>query len=60
MLRVFGSFLALFGLLGVLVHLYGLAFLFGGSAAMLLVIDLLLTKLATGSRASRTRIGSVL
>jgi len=60
MLRAFGAFLCVFCLLGLLVHLFGLASLFGATAVVLFAIDLLLSKPATGSRVSRIRIGSVL
>jgi len=60
MLRVFGAFLSVFCLLGLLVHLFELASLFGAMAVVLFAVDLVLSKLATGSRVSRTRIGSVL
>ena len=60
MLRVFGAFLSMFCLLGMIVQLNGLAHLFGIAALALFVIDLLLRNYARGPRVSRTRAGSLL
>jgi hypothetical protein len=56
MLRVFGAFLAMFWLLGLIVQLHGLAHLFGGAALTLFAIDLLLPTFASGTRVSRKRV----
>jgi hypothetical protein len=58
MLRVFGAFLSIFCLLGMIVQLNGLAHLFGVAALALFALDLLLKSHAGGPRASRARIGS--
>jgi hypothetical protein len=60
MLRVFGAFLSIFWLLGVVVHLDGLADLFGATALALFAIDLLLVHFASRAHASRARRASLL
>ena len=60
MLRALGAFLLLFCLLSLTVHLDGLARAFGGTALVLLAIDLLLTKYGNVNPVSRSRTGSPL
>ncbi len=55
MLRVFGAFLSVFCLLGLVVHLRGLVQIFGLAALTLFVIDLLVANVAGRPRASRLR-----
>jgi hypothetical protein len=55
MLRVFGEFLLLFWLLGMVVHLTGFAQVFGVVALVLFAIDLLLAATAKTHEASKAR-----
>ena len=63
-LRVLSAFLFVFCLLALVVHLDGIAQLFGASSVALLAIDLLLAKYsredASGTRVSPTRLRSIL
>lgn len=53
MVRALAAYLLVFWLLGLVIHLNGLAYLFGGLAVALLAIDHLMTYSATTPRARR-------
>jgi hypothetical protein len=53
MVRALAAYLLVFWLLGLVIHLSGLAYLFGGLAVALLMIDQLLGYSATTPRAHR-------
>ena len=55
MVRVFGAFLLVFFLLGLVVHLNGLAQLFGLAAVGLFAVDLLSTNVTSNPRAPGAR-----
>ncbi len=58
MLRVYGAFLSLFCLLGIVVGLDRAAQLFGGAALVLFAVDVALPSLVTTPPPSRTRIAN--
>jgi hypothetical protein len=55
MLKALATFLSVFWLLGLLVHLHGFVHLFGAAALAFAVVDQLLETPARRSRLSRTR-----
>jgi hypothetical protein len=60
MFRTLGSFLLVFALLSLIVHLEGIGRLFGAGALSFLVIDLLVAKFARSPRPPRMRGESLL
>jgi hypothetical protein len=53
MVRALAAYLLVFWLLGLVIHLSGLAYLFGGLAVALLAIDQLMASSATTPRTRR-------
>ena len=57
MVRALAAYLLVFWLLGLIIHVSGLAYLFGGLAVALLAIDQLVAYSETTSRARRMTAG---